>query len=530
MKRVALLFAAVTIAMTWPIARHIATVAVPHQDVYFNMWRLHWFAHAVQTQPAHLFDGNIFYPERGTFALSDAMLVEDVVALPLVLLRVPPVLVQNLLILFPIAASGLAMFALARYLTGSRGAGILAGIVFACAPYRFDHLAHMELQWTMWMPLAFLALHRALDTGGWKNGLAVGTAMALQMLSCIYYGIFLATLLAPAALLLAMADRGVPWKRAAAPLLAGGVLALAVSAAYAVPFMRQHAQVGDRSVEAVDSFSATPSSYLSVPQENAVYGNPLRPGRSERRLFPGSIVVLLAIAGLLLQAPSRRQIVYLLILVAAFEMSLGFGGYLYPVLNRAVSAYRSLRAMGRLGIFVVMALAVLGAYGYAAVVSGRSRGTRAIVCAALAVLLLVEYRTAVVVVPFPNQAPPIYRVLSQLPPGVVAELPAPRASALPGPDPRYVGMSIFHWHSLVNGYSGNYPPSYLARIERLSQFPDQRSLAQLRRDGVRYVIVHESGYTADRVDAIRDALGRSGMAELIVQQDGEGAARLFEVR
>ena len=49
-----------------------------------------------------------------------------------------------------------AMFVLARYLTGSRAAGVIAGIVFAFAPYRFEHYMHMELQWTMWMPLAFL--------------------------------------------------------------------------------------------------------------------------------------------------------------------------------------------------------------------------------------------------------------------------------------------------------------------------------------------------------------------------------------
>ena len=77
-------------------------------------------------------------------------------------------LVHNLLLLGAMAGSGVAMFALARYLTGSRAAGVIAGIVFAFAPYRFEHAMHMELQWAMWMPLAFLALHRTFDTGEWK--------------------------------------------------------------------------------------------------------------------------------------------------------------------------------------------------------------------------------------------------------------------------------------------------------------------------------------------------------------------------
>ena len=40
----------------------------------------------------------------------------------------------------------------------------------------------------------------------------------------------------------------------------------------------------------------------------------------------------------------------------------------------------------------------------------------------------------------------------------------PRIELLPAHDARYAYMSIFHWKRLVNGYSGYYPPSYLARM------------------------------------------------------------------
>ena len=189
------LFVLLTAVMTWPQARSFGAEATPHQDVFFNMWRLEWFAHAVRTQPAHLFDANIFYPETRTLALSDAMIVEGAVAAPFLWAGTRPVLVHNLLLFGAIALSGAAMFALTLYLTGSRGAGMLAGIVFAFAPYRFEHLMHMELQWTMWMPLAFLALHRTLDSGRMKYGIAAGACVALQILSSIYYGIFLAALI-----------------------------------------------------------------------------------------------------------------------------------------------------------------------------------------------------------------------------------------------------------------------------------------------------------------------------------------------
>jgi hypothetical protein len=526
------LFTLVTAAMTWPQALSLSSRATPHQDVYFNMWRLRWFAHALTTPSVRLFNANIFYPEPATLALSDAMIVEGVVAAPLLWARTPPVLVHNLMMLGAIVLSGVAMFALARHLTGSRAAGVLAGLVFAFAPYRVEHLMHMELQWAMWSPLAFLALHRTFETGKWKYGLATGGLIALQMLSSIYYGIFLATLLGLGALLLLARDRSVPLRRVLPPLVGGAVLAAAISAAYAVPYSRAHARVGDRSAIDVTAFSARPSSYLAATPGNWLYGA-ARTSRvgPERRLFPGAIPVLLAIAGLLLQVPSRRAIVYLLLLVAAFEASLGFRGYSYAFLYDHVAAFRVLRATARLGIFVLLFVGVLAAYGYQALARARGPAARAVLAGVLALAVLVEYRATFPLTTFANTAPPIYRILARQPPGVVAEFPVPRADALPGDEAEYAYMSTFHWFPLVNGYSGNYPPSFIERLDRLEDFPGPRSMAQLRRDGVTYVIVHGSAYPGEAFGELRGRLDATGaLVELGAFDDAEGHAVLYRFR
>jgi hypothetical protein len=526
------LFIALTAVMTWPQVLSLSSRATPHQDVYFNMWRLRWFAHAVTTPSARVFDGNIFSPETGTLALSDAMLVEGVVAAPLLWSRMPPVLVHNLLLLGAIALSGVAMFALARYLTGSRAAGVLAGIVFAFAPYRVEHLMHMELQWAMWAPLAFLALHRTFDTGQWKYGIATGACLALQMLSSIYYGIFLASLIGIGALLLLARDRSVRLRAVLPPLVAAAVLAAAISAMYAIPYSRVHARVGDRSPIDVAAFSARPSSYLAATPGNWLYGQ-ARVSRvgPERRLFPGAVPVLLAIAALLLQVPSRRAIVYLLLLVAAFEASLGFHGYSYSFLYEHVPAFRVLRATARLGIFVLMFVGVLAAYGYQALARGRGARSRAVLASMLMAAVLVEYRATFPLTVYPNVVPPIYRILARQPPGVVAEFPVPRANTLPGDEAKYAYMSTFHWFPIVNGYSGNYPPSFLERLDRLADFPGPRSMAQLRRDRVAYVIVHGSSYPGPEFGELRARLNATdALAELGAFDDAEGHAVLYRFR
>jgi len=523
----ALLFAALAIVMGWPLVRHAGSMAAQHQDVFFNMWRLRWVAHALATSPAHLFDANIFYPEKDTLAYSDAMLFEGVIAAPFS--RFNPVLVHNVMMLLPMAASGVAMFAFAWYLTGSRGAGAIAGIAFAFAPFRFEHIMHMELQWTVWMPAAFLALHRLFDGGRWRDGLAVGAAISLQMLSCIYYGIFLGMLLGTAASLLIFYDRRAGWRTVLPPLAAGVAIALVITLLYSLPYRRVHALVGDRPIDEVHTFSAQPANYLVAPPGNWLYGNAARPGRAERRLYPGAIVTLLALAGLLLQRPTPRQLTYLLVLALAFDMSLGYGGVTYPVLARFVGAFRSLRALARLGIFVVMFLSVLAAYGYATLVRSVRPRVRVLICTCLMAGMLAEYRTTFNVVEFPSAPPPLYRILARQPEGVVAELPVPAVERL-GFDSRPAYLSTFHWFATVNGYSGNYPPSYLARMDRLRGFPDERSLRQLRRDSVRYVILHTAEYEPEKLQSIRGQLLGGGMVELGKFDDGEAGAFLYTIR
>jgi len=118
-------FALLTVVMTWPQATRLATDAHEHQDVFFNMWRFGWTAHAISTAPFHLLDGNIFYPEPRTLTYSDAMPVEALIAAPLLWSGAPPVLVHNLMLLAGIVLSAAGVFMLALHLTGSRAAGVM---------------------------------------------------------------------------------------------------------------------------------------------------------------------------------------------------------------------------------------------------------------------------------------------------------------------------------------------------------------------------------------------------------------------
>jgi len=184
---VSLAFVALTAMMTAPLAWN-ATSALPYaDDAYFSVWRLAWVAHQLVNQPSKLFDTNIFYPASSTLAYSDAMLLLGIVGAPAIWAGVHPVLVHNILLLAGFALSGVGAFVLTRHLVGKMLPAVLAGIIFAFAPYKFGHFAHLELQWTAWMPFALWAVHRLLETSRLRFGLLLGALVALQGLSSLYY-------------------------------------------------------------------------------------------------------------------------------------------------------------------------------------------------------------------------------------------------------------------------------------------------------------------------------------------------------
>ena len=94
-----LLFTVLTAVMTYPQVLHLRDGVHDDGDPLMVTWVLAWVAHQLPRAPAHLFDANIFYPERNTLAFSETLIVPGTIVAPLHWLCVGAILIYNLVLL-----------------------------------------------------------------------------------------------------------------------------------------------------------------------------------------------------------------------------------------------------------------------------------------------------------------------------------------------------------------------------------------------------------------------------------------------
>src|SRR5215471_11786985 len=240
-----------TAVMTYPQALHLRDGVHDDGDPLLNAWALAWIAHELPIAPAHLFDGNIFYPERRTLSFSETLLAPGLAAAPLRWAGLGPILIYNIVFLSGFVVSGMGTALLVRRLTGRNDAGIVAGLVFAFLPFRIDHYPHLQLQQTQCLPFALWAFHRLLDSGRMRDGILFGAFTAGQILSCMYYGLFLVPYFAVVcgALIIGRPRGGaVNWRPIITALVAATLLSAVVVAPVGRAYLRARAVVGERSV------------------------------------------------------------------------------------------------------------------------------------------------------------------------------------------------------------------------------------------------------------------------------------------
>lgn len=506
-----------SLIMTWPLGSAPRSLLNDFGDPLLNSWILWWDVKALTTPGLSLFNAPIFHPSPLTLAYSEHMLVNALLAAPVLLLGGDALLAHNLVFLASFVLCGLGAYLLAYELTGSRGAALIGALGFAFAPFRFGHLGHLQLQTAQFMPLALLYLHRWAKEPRWPQALLMGLFWLLQILSCGYYALFISLAVGLFLLYYGLREgwwrQGLRWRQMAVTVLAVGLVVLPLF----WPYTQVKKDLGFvRSQDNAASFSALPWHYLAAPPANLLYGRLTAPLRgSEGELFLGLGLSGLALAGLLVRGRRPRagaagrapwwrlppdQAFYLLLALVAFWASLGPRWGLYALLYNLVPGFDTLRVPARLAVLVSLAWAMLAAWGWRGLSlwGGWREWTRRLALAGLAFLILLESCS----LPVPwltiyDTTPPVYQWLAgQAPGGVIFEVPTMGHMGDHARDARYLYWSTKHGQALVNGYSGFFPRDYQQLAAMAARLPEAGELLpELRRRGARLLVLHLKEYS-----------------------------------
>ena len=487
-----------TAVLTYPLAFQIDRVGrINTDDGRWSIWVVAWVAHALTTDPASVYQANIFYPQPNALAFSEANLVAGAIGAPVWAATRNPYATHNAAALASFVIAFAGAYYLTRYLTRSRGGAVVAAVLFAFCPFTFARTAHIQLLFTGGIPFCLLAFHRLVDRPTVRRALVLGLLLWLQALACAYYGIFAGLMVGLGTIVVAVTRRR--WRDR--DYWIGIALAAFVSVALTVPFFLPYLNVQQdagfaRTLEDARMYSADPGAWLASAAWAHRWWLPWIEPFNEV-LFPGVVAIGLGAAGLViaLRDAAWRELVLFYGLTAVLSLWLSFGpdAGLYTAFFHTIPVFSFLRAPARIGIVFVLCLSVFAAIALRKLVDGRARPaawTAAILALAAAELLQAPLTGFRQVEPFPAA----YRTLAIQPPGAVAEFPYfyerndfPRHAI-------YMLNSTTHWMPLVNGYSDHIPQEFRNQVRALSSFPTRESFKILARAGARYAVFHLDMY------------------------------------
>jgi hypothetical protein len=528
-------YAAAAAVMTYPLLFQLHAGLVSNSaDVWILAWDNWWIQRALSSGQNLFYTTSMFFPAGVSLASHSFSFTHTLIS-SLLQVFTDTTAAYNLGIwlIFPVA--GLGMYLLARHVTQSRAAAWIAGLLYAFAPYHMTQaLGHPHLSYVQFIPFAVLFILKAIELP--RARYVVGAIAALVLtayagphlliVTLTWLAIFLPfdfiahkrhlqrpVLLALSSILISTLVLSLP-------------LVLPAAADIAQGQSIEELQTGDFANTQTDALALlVPTRYHPVFGESltAVYADL---GKNNQWMpYLGWLALLLSATGVIVQR--RRSIGWLVSGLTCLALALGPQLRFYGVthvdiplpfaLLQNVFPFSFLRSPDRFNIIVSLPLAVLAAYGWAAILQRlASRGVRIITTALVSSVILFEYLSVPYpIMPLPETSPFISNLANEIRPAAVLDLPMGR-----NPAKTYLYWQTLHQQSLVEGHVSRTPARAYDFIEanaalRDLRHPDQLSNAPpvevwqaLAQAGIRYVIIHLPMTGEDQLQRYRAILNR----------------------
>lgn len=517
-----------TLALTWPLASH-ATDSIPMGSEQsptvplFNLWTLGWNSSRIYLGYQGYWDAPIFYPVQGAFAFSEPQPLTGLIAAPF--WTISPALAYNVVLLLFLFLNGLTVYWFLRRRGLAPVSALVAGLLALSLPFLTQERGVLHLMPIFGVFLAMDGLWSLIENPSCWAGLRLGLGVSITFLVSEQFALFLVLLVVAAIPFLH------PWVRQRRLWLSLG-LAVAIAAAFILP-------VAVPQVEALEDMAFTRSD-AAVARGSAHFADYLRPSsatwqegwfplrlQGNHRLFPGTMLLVLAAAGVTIGLRGKRNRKWTIFLgtglLLAFLLSLGLNLRLgdwqpYELLRGHVPGFNNMRSPFRMGYFVQVYLLLLAATFLDSLV----RQKRLIAALLFAGLVFVE------VISRPTRltpVPPTIEGVAIVGPAVFLPFPDGRSTSAYADTASWMTASLPQSTSLVNGYSGYFPSLHSQLKELLADFPTTAGSTALRALGVKTILIREGWMDNEQSRRLVENMATGTIEEVA----SEGGFRVFRL-
>lgn len=536
-------------------------------DGMFLSWVWSWETDALRTNPAELFNANIFYPNENTLAYSEHALGALVFFSPVYLATHNPVLAYNIVLLCALVLTAFTTYVLIRAYTRSTHAAIVGGVMYGFSIYRISHLAHAHSELIFALPLTLLCLYRYFQTHEWKYLWGAAGWFVFMSISNAHY-----MLMGGSAVIIMGASYVLGTRRSKKQQLAKvnknnvhqfSQWTQIVFTSFAVlvivfltykPYFSLRSFGAVRDLEMVNVFSAWLIDYIQFSPILRRLTESLV--NAEHFLDLGLLfIALLIISAYVIHkswfakqsAKETNNILHRATIkgalgaaLVAVILSLGpiihanYSSELFPgpyyVLYKLIPGFDGLRALARFHMITTLALTIVIGYGlsimFAQMKNNKQRNWTVVT---LTILLLAEsmlaanYPLRLFYQPDGEHIPSVYEYITSLPDDqVIFELPmfVVTDTTYSNNEVLHVFHSIHHRKKLVNGYSGYYTESYINLKKEFDNFPEsEEGIYTVQHYGANYLVIDFTLVPLSDVRAIKKGLDNAPVLSIDKQFD-----------
>jgi hypothetical protein len=457
---------------------------------HLRVYRWQWSALA-SGDPAGLVDAPTMLPFEHGLAFGDNMLALTLMGWPLALFG-QEILAANFVVLVSYVLCAVFCAGFVRAVTGSAGAGLVAGVAWAFQPSRMERIFEPNNMSIMWCALAVWAYVRWLDTRQWRWAFLGGASLYLQFLSSVQMTIHVSLALGLWALASWAARRFAVSRRTLTQIF----VIVVAEVVLLIPWARVYTEV-HRHLDPSPSLMMT---FRHRAELSEYFG----------AISPGPVVwvlvgVALVTAGI---GRVRRARFAGIAALGLFMMVLSLGPFWrtddefvrlpYYFLTKIMPIYASVRAPLRMHTIAALFLTAAAAYAIpwmTALVARRwpsrasSAGVALASVAVVAVLATVHpVRSDRFPVPDSSAVDPIRALPEE---ATLFFIPFHGRANHAIPD----YLQTFHRRGMIGGYQSTCPPLFFSLRNATDVFPQRSALDAIAATGATHVLVNEEKVT-----------------------------------